>query len=187
MKSRVLSLLIALCLAACGGRVEVTTTSSDNDIKVPGTGVTMPAHLDTTRVSNQLSKNDIYDAAVEWFVATDGGVDLLSGDGQSVIVTLIPLSKDGYDGMEWQADGHFHFGLDETIHGTEGAYQYYTHDQAKTVAIHEIGHVLGMIHSTYGVMQSCSTCSGLSCVDSEVLALVCSHYKCGPNAHTTCK
>lgn len=159
----------------------VPTTPATTPTPVTVTRVPLPAYLDTSGITNLSFRNNIYGAALEWFNATDGGVDLLSGDGQSIIVLFEPLSKNGWDGLQWQADGHFYFAIDQLANAHN-----YTSDQIKAVAIHEIGHVLGLGHSTTGIMQPCATCFGRACVDAEALALVCVNYTCGIAAHSTC-
>jgi len=58
----------------------------------------MPAHLNMTNVDDTVVVAGVALAAHEWYTATDGTVDLLSGDGQSIPVSLEDLSDEDRDG-----------------------------------------------------------------------------------------
>ena len=158
---RVIAALACCLLMACG----------------PVERIELPAHLDTSSLDAE-REAAVLSAAAEWLEATGGAVDLMGADGDAVPVTIADLSSlapagMGVDGMtEKRADGVI-IELDVAL----------ALDSIREVAMHEIGHALGLPHGP-GLMAP--LLGRPACVDAESLRLVCEVYACGPGAHATC-
>ena len=173
-------LLSLVLLVGCGAKYD----ESDGVISsAPGAGyLQLPAHLDTSNVNNPNLNKIIDDAALDWYIATDG-IDLLGTEGQTIPVVVMDLDP----GIIGQANvievpGNFHMWIDFSVvpaYPDAASTEY-----AKTAVIHEIGHLLGLQHSTTGIMQPYVTPP--ACVDKEALSLVCKRFHCGPKNKTTC-
>lgn len=134
--------------------------------------VELPAHLDTHTLSAE-SESIVLRAADEWYIATGGSVDLTSGAGRAipVVVGALPENKVGYTDLQ---SGDFEITLDDQDRSPA--------KQLK-IAMHEIGHALGLPHLSQGLMKPRD---GTPCIDSGALEVVCMAYGCGHAAHPTC-
>jgi hypothetical protein len=174
-------LLMLVLLTGCGARYDATDSTYSS---APGAGyLQLPAHLDTSQVNNPNLVKIIDEAAFQWYLATDG-IDFLDRtQGQTIPVVI----KDLDPGIVGQANvtevpGNFHMWLDFNIipaYPDQGASDY-----AETAVMHEMGHLLGLQHSSTGIMQPYVTPP--PCIDKEALDLVCKRYQCGPLNKTTC-
>jgi hypothetical protein len=133
--------------------------------------IELPAHVDVSPLSESAAASVLY-AADQWYIATDGGVDLASNQGRSIEITIGHV-KPGFDGFTQRAGGEYHILAD-----------FSEAESDRQIMVHEIGHVLGLPHKNGTLMGSTSP---LSCIDAHSLAQVCERYACGPNAHPTCE
>lgn len=140
--------------------------------------VELPAYLDTSALdANHVARVEA--AAAEWYVATGGGVDLLSGDGERVLVTMADLSWRNDIGITLHYGDRIEIELDDT-HATRDP------ELLRGVVMHEIGHALGLPHAEDGIMYKWSQ-DKPTCIDANALRLVCETYRCGANARSTCE
>lgn len=163
-------IILSLFLVGCSG-----TSHGFQHLK-------MPAHLNMANVDDSVVVAGVALAAHEWYTATDGTVDLLAGDGQSIPVSLEDLTDEDRDGEAavLAKQGHFFLRIDDTVAVR------YTFQEVKAICLHEIGHVLGLHHTTNGIMNQ-KPSDQSSCIDADALAKVCKRYGCGSNAKATCK
>ena len=139
--------------------------------------VELPAYLDTSTLDAKHVAR-VEAAAAEWYMATDGGVDLLVGDGDRVPVTMADLSQMNDAGVTIHHNDRIEIELDDT-HATGDPVR------LRGIVMHEIGHALGLPHAADGIMYKWSQ-DKPTCIDADALRLVCEVYRCGPNARSTC-
>ncbi len=145
--------------------------------------VELPAHLDVSALRDPLLAQDFKDAAILWYAVTDGGVDLLSGEGPAIKVTTQKGLFPAHDMETIKTHDSIRIVVDSKI--LERYNEPNTMYKTYAVATHEIGHVLGLKHTTTGIMQP-NTDLNPSCIDAAAVREVCESYPCGPHPLSNC-
>lgn len=148
-------------------------------VALPACGGHGPVQIDSAFTTTEASA--IVGAIDEWCDATDGGVCLEAiiahrdGDAISLRPGDLPGGEAGREmGRQIMVD------VDQLARAFEGDSVSFAY-AVKVVAMHEIGHALGLPHAPDGLMQEDVT-NAPACIDARTLRAVCLAHDCGPNA-----
>jgi hypothetical protein len=152
------AVVFALTLPACGGALE-------------------PVRVDESFSAEEAAA--VIAAVDEWCEATDGGVCpgaiIARRDGDAI--SLRPGVLAGREaGREQLQQIMLDVEQLAEVHADADAFAH----AVKVVAMHEIGHALGLPHASTGLMRE-DVSNEPACVDERTLAAVCLEYECGPN------